>query len=62
MKYRFVVDDDGHNYLIPADIASKFYAELEKEWCDPECKFEELFNQYRCNSVSNFTFENPEYK
>ena len=62
-RYRFVKDDDGHNYLIPVDLTEDFYDDLVQcltvEGGLSYCKFNNTFDQYRCDSISNFTFENP---
>lgn len=57
-KYRFVKDDDGHNYLIPAELTQEFYDELCTE-DENEFSFLLMFDKYRCDSISNYTFENP---
>ena len=56
MRYRFVKDDDGHNYIIPAHMYSMF-VELQTE--DYIVEFNYHFENSRCDSVSNWTFENP---
>jgi hypothetical protein len=72
-KYRFVSDDDGHDYLIPADKKEAFDAWLEHQgrlW-EPglsEAEFKardaeytgEDFDDYKCDSHQAYTFEKPE--
>jgi hypothetical protein len=57
-KYRFVKDDDGHNYLIPDDLTETFYYELCKDMYE-DYRFDIMFDEYRCDSISKYTFENP---
>jgi hypothetical protein len=59
MKYRFVKDDDGHSYLIPAELTQEFYRELFRDIFDVAYKFDVMFDKYRCDSITNYTFENP---
>lgn len=56
-RYRFMRDYENHNYLIPEELTLRFFEELEKDWEDSE--FDVLFDQYRIDSISDFTFENP---
>jgi hypothetical protein len=58
-RWCFQRDDSGHNYLIPAEESEWFHKELEKDWDDPDYQFDDLFGRYRCDSTSNYTFENP---
>lgn len=58
-RFRFVSDDDGHNYLIPAELDIKFDEMLEDGEDDYYAEFNNTFSKYRCDSVSNWTFENP---
>lgn len=58
-EWRFVEDDDGHNYLIPNKFASLFREQLELDWDSPENEFEELFDYCRIDGVSEWVFTNP---
>jgi len=54
MRYRFVRDDDGHNYLIPSNEKNQFDRWVyDQSWDGKE------FDDYRINGVSQWTFENP---
>lgn len=61
-EWRFVGDDDGHNYLIPDRMSSLFKEQLELDWDSPENEFEELFDYYRIDGVSEWVFTNPKRK
>jgi hypothetical protein len=73
-RFRFVSDDDGHDYLIPADKKEEFDAWLEGEtrlW-EPGLGREEFerrsaeqdgredFNDYKIDAHEHYTFERPE--
>lgn len=74
MRYRFTSDDDGHDYLIPADRKQAFDEWLEGEtrlW-EPGLSEEEFkcreaeqderedFTDYKINAHEHYTFEKPE--
>ena len=72
-RFRFVGDDDGHDYLIPAAKKEAFDKWLEHQfalWGEPlseedfkaisESYKGEDFNGYRCSDPERYTFENPE--
>lgn len=73
-RQRFVKDDDGHTYLIPADKRDAFDAWLEHEtrlWSESHTdeEFEALkasytgenFNDYRIDGgATSYTFESPQ--
>jgi hypothetical protein len=74
-RFRFVSDDDGHTYLIPAEKKEAFDAWLEhqgKLWTQGSLSDEEFkaleesykgedFNDYRADySPESYTFESPE--
>ena len=55
-KFCFVSDDDGHNYLIQLEDRDDFFYLLGLEdWSE----FGNKFDQYKIDSISNWTFENP---
>jgi uncharacterized protein YbdZ (MbtH family) len=58
-KFRFVRDDDGHNYLIVADDYEEF-----ENWVshsdDPEGWAGKWFDENRIDGISRWTFENPQ--
>lgn len=57
-RFRFVGDDDGHRYLIPAGSRDDF-----QTWLDAGPYWENYegvdFTEYRCDSPSLYTFTNP---
>lgn len=59
-RFRFVKDDDGHDYLIPAELEKEFELWLiavedwDDTWNGPD------FDQYRTSmSPNNYTFTDP---
>jgi hypothetical protein len=54
-RWRFVKDDDGHNYLIDAEKAGQFFRLLSED----ECEFNLIFDECRIDGVGSYTFENP---
>ena len=73
-RFRFAKDDDGHDYLIPANLKEKFDEWLEHQgrlW-EPGLSDEEFkrieaeysgpdFNDYRADyHPSNYTFLDPQ--
>lgn len=58
-RFRFVSDDDGHDYLIPADKESAFdewmeYSDVSDEWSGED------FTDCRIDySMNCYTFTNP---
>lgn len=65
-RFRFMTDDDGHVYLIPADMREKFL-EMEEDVYLTVLdqggveKFIETFDQYRVgSSVSAYSFTDPQ--
>lgn len=60
-RFRFMKDDDGHVYLIPAELKELFMA-LEDIGYTTNAynKFIDTFDQYRVGeSISGFTFTDP---
>lgn len=64
MRLKFVSDDDGHWYAIPADKRDDFegWVESESRWVEDEYTYTgEDFEKYRLNMhPSNYTFDNLE--
>ena len=59
MRYRFVKDDDGHLYLIPAELTKRFFL-TQYELDDEFTTFNNEFYEYCVGgSINNWTFENP---
>jgi hypothetical protein len=69
-RYRFTTDDEGHNYLIPAEKTADFDAWLahqEETWARQGDEFKRVespyvgegFEGYRVNGVRSYTFESP---
>lgn len=59
-RYCFKRDDDGHNYLIPVDMADLFVNLLINGEDDCYTEFNNTFMEYSCGSVADFSFENPQ--
>lgn len=63
-KVSLVSDDDGHEFVIPATLHSKFYELLNKmiadDYNDQEIveKFDELFDEYRFQHTQLELFTN----
>ena len=60
MRYNFITDGDCHWYLLPTTLNERFSELLDNGEEDYYCEFNNTFDQYRCDSPSNYTFENPE--
>lgn len=60
-KFIFVRDDDAHWYMIPVSLEDQFNVLLGLGEEDCYADFINKFDDYRCNSPSDFSFENPEY-
>lgn len=60
MKYCFAHDDDGHNYLIPLSLKERFYHDMEKAYGLDDFSIVDWVDEYRCGSVTGYSFENPE--
>ena len=59
-RWRFVKDDDGHNYLIPAEKVKLFYDSLSLDTSGlVDSCFHFLFDECRVDGVGSYTFENP---
>lgn len=50
---------DGHNYLIPNDMSEQFDYLEEQGYDDDWTEFNNTFDEYRCDSVQNWTFTDP---
>lgn len=74
-RFRFVSDDDGHAYLIPADKKQAFdrWLEHQERLWEPGLSEEEFrkregeysgeeFDGYRVDGQERYTFERPEVK
>ena len=59
MRYCFKNDGEGHNFLIPVDLSNDFDKSLEDGEADWYADFNNRFEQYSCDSVCNWSFENP---
>lgn len=57
-RWKFMKDDDCHWYLIPCNLESSFIQLLLNGENDYYCTFNNTFEQYRCDSPLNYTFEN----
>ena len=57
-RYCFVCED-GHNYLIPVERRKEFYDELDTGDEDGWATFNNKFDEYRCDSFTNYTFTDP---
>lgn len=59
MRYKFARDNDGHWFLIPAELSTEFYKLLHEGEDDLWAEFSNKFEEYYCDSPTNYTFENP---
>ena len=59
-RWCFIKDDDCHWYLIPVSMSIVFNQMLSVGEQDCYTMFNNTFDEYRCDSPSNFTFEKPE--
>lgn len=50
---------DGHNYMIPEGMREIFIKLDEQGYEDDWCDFNNTFDEYRIDSMTNWTFENP---
>lgn len=58
-RWKFAKDDDGHLYLIPAELAERFY-ECLYDIDDDAITFNNEFEQYYTGTgTSSFTFTDP---
>ena len=58
-RYRFMTDDDGHLYIIPAEKTERFIETLYN-MSDDYVTFNNEFEEYYVGmSYTSFTFENP---
>jgi len=62
MRYRFMQDDDGHVYLIPAELREEFMRLEEEGYVDGNFQpFIDKFDQYRKGySISAYSFTDPQ--
>lgn len=60
VRYRFIKDDDCHWYLIPVSMSTVFNQMLDNGEDAYWSIFNNTFDEYRCDSPTNFTFEKPE--
>lgn len=58
-RYCFIKDDDSHNYLIPVEYAKHFTELLENGEDDCYAAFNNEFDQYRVDAMTNWSFTNP---
>lgn len=59
-RFCFMRDDDCHNYMIPVSMREEFSNLLDGTYDDDICaEFNNKFEQYRCDSTSNWSFELP---
>lgn len=59
-RFKFETDDDGGWYMIPVELESEFSKLLTTGEHDLYSEFNSAFEQYRCDSPRNWTFEKPE--
>lgn len=59
-RWRFVRDDDGHSYLIPAEAAQQFYAWVDHMY-ESSIPYEGIdFNDCRINGCTSlYSFTDP---
>lgn len=59
-RWCFKQDDDGHNFLIPVELSSKFSEMLVSAIDEGDyAEFNNMFDEYVCDSFLNYSFENP---
>lgn len=58
-RYCFVRDDDCHNYLIPVEAKARFLLLLETGEEDYWGTFNDEFEQYMIDAMTNWTFTDP---
>lgn len=65
-RFRFVKDDDGHDYLIPAELENQFneWVAESDPWREPQDEEDVYdgpsFDEYRTDmSPNNYTFTDP---
>lgn len=60
VRYRFMKDNDGHDYLVPADKWQEFFAWVEAVEKDSRLYDGEDFDKYRIGCNPGFyTFTDP---
>lgn len=68
MQYVFKSDGDHQRFLLPINLVEKFDNVLEKieqvnsysdQWYEYIDEFESEFEEYKINSVYDYSFENP---
>ena len=59
MRYKIVSDNDGHDYVIPANLDDEFYKWVDAEENDEVYDGYEDFNEFRMNT-NNLTFTDPQ--
>lgn len=60
VRYRFITDGDSHWYLIPVSMSTVFNQMLSVGDRDCYAMLCNTFDEYRCDSPSNFTFVDPQ--
>ena len=58
-RWILVRDEDAHWYCMPADMIDTFESMLHESAVDEGCEFNCRFEEYRIDSPSSVTFENP---
>lgn len=58
-RFCFVRDDDCHNYLINVDDKERFLTLLRDGEDDYWATFNEEFDQFRIDAMTNWTFTDP---
>jgi hypothetical protein len=61
MRKRFITDDDGHWYCIPADETKDFYKWVKYMESEDTREYTgKFYDDYRTNHPINYTFEKLE--
>lgn len=59
MRYCFVTDGEGHNFLIPHTLKAAFHESLANGEADWYAEFNNTYGQYAIDSLTNWTFADP---
>lgn len=58
-RFCFRSDDDGHDYLIPADLRTAFDADMAAAYASDDFSGVDWVDQYRCGPPEAYTFSDP---
>jgi hypothetical protein len=58
-RYCFMSDDDGHKYLIPLELRTKFLEDMEKAYRTDDFRCVAWVDEHRCIHPSRYSFTDP---